>query len=120
MKWFRLAADQGNAGAQFNLGRMYRNGQGVKKDDVEAAKWWQLAAEQDFTMAQLNLGTLYATGQGVPQDNVRAYFWFILAAARGDQVAINNQNRVASQMTQAQIAEAKKLVREWKPKKTTD
>jgi hypothetical protein len=56
----------------------------------------------------------------VPQDNVRAYFWFILAAARGDQVAINNQNRVVRQMTQAQIAEAKKFVREWKPKKTAD
>ena len=36
MKWYRLAADQGNAGAQYNLGAMYANGNGVPEDDVES------------------------------------------------------------------------------------
>ena len=44
MKWYRLAADQGNAKAQSNLGVMYGNGQGVPQDYVQAHLWWSLAA----------------------------------------------------------------------------
>ena len=114
-----MAADAGNAGAQFNLGLMYANGLGVAKDPVEAAKWWRLAADQNYTKAQLNIGTLYATGQGVPENKVHAYLWFSLAAAGDDLTALNFRNRVAQDMTPAQIAEAQKLAREWKPKRQT-
>lgn len=68
--------------------------------------------------AQLNLGTLYAMGQGVPEDKVRAYLWFSLAAAGGDPAAPNYRNRVAQEMTPAEIAEAQKLAREWTPNRT--
>ena len=44
VKWYRLAADQGFAAAQFNLGTMYYNGQGVPKDLVEAYAWWFISA----------------------------------------------------------------------------
>ena len=46
MTWFRQAADQGAADAQYNLGVMYGNGQGVPQDDVEAHKWSNLAASR--------------------------------------------------------------------------
>jgi TPR repeat protein len=45
-RWYRLAAEQGHAGAQFNLGIMFANGRGVGQDDAEAARWYRLAAEQ--------------------------------------------------------------------------
>ena len=45
VKWYRKAAEQGNADAQKALGRMYENGKGVKQDDREAAKWFRKAAE---------------------------------------------------------------------------
>ena len=45
-KWFRLAAEQGNAVAQNNIGLNYVRGKGVVKDYSEAKKWFQLAAEQ--------------------------------------------------------------------------
>jgi uncharacterized protein len=38
VKWFQLAADQGLAIAQNNLGAMYYNGQGVPQDYVQAHK----------------------------------------------------------------------------------
>ena len=44
VKWYRLSAEQGYASAQFNLGLMYHEGQGVPQDDKTAAKWWKLAA----------------------------------------------------------------------------
>ena len=46
MKFYRLAAEQGYADAQYNLGVMYANGHGVSQDYAEAAKWYRLAAEQ--------------------------------------------------------------------------
>ena len=45
-KWYRKAAEQGNAIAQFNLGYLYAVGQGVTQDKAEAAKWYRKAVEQ--------------------------------------------------------------------------
>ncbi|MEW6560686.1 MAG: tetratricopeptide repeat protein, partial [Pseudomonadota bacterium] len=65
--WFRKAADQGDADAQYNLGVMYANGQGVPQDYAQAASWFRKAADQGYAAAQNNLGIMYANGQGVPQ-----------------------------------------------------
>ena len=45
-KWYRKAAEQELAIAQFNLGWIYENGEGVPKDMAEATKWYRKAAEQ--------------------------------------------------------------------------
>ena len=57
-EWTPLA-EQGDAPAQFNLGLMYDNGQGVPQDDKTAVKWYRLAAEQGVAVAQFNLGFMY-------------------------------------------------------------
>ena len=114
---FRKVADQGSAGAQFNLGLMYADGQGVPQDYQEAVKWFRKAAEQGDADAQHNLGALYVKGQGVPQDYILAHMWINLSAAQSNEKAIKNRDIVASKMTPAQIAEAQRLAREWKPKK---
>jgi len=46
VKWFRKAADQGEAGAQYFLALKYDQGQGVRKDAGVAVKWARKAAEQ--------------------------------------------------------------------------
>jgi TPR repeat protein len=66
-KWYRLAAEQGHADAQYNLGLMYANGKGVPEDANEAVKWFRLAAEQGHDDAQYNLRVMYAEGRGVPE-----------------------------------------------------
>jgi uncharacterized protein len=106
--WFQKAAEQGNAAAQSDLGFMYVKGHGVPQDYAAAMTWFQKAAEQGNATAQFNLGNMYFRGRGVPQDYVLAQMWFILAAAVGESSA-------AQYMTPAQIAEAQKLAREWKP-----
>ena len=116
LKWYHLAAERGNDGAQFNVGVLHFAGVAVSENRIEAAKWFRRAADQGHIGAQAYLGLSYATGLGVPKDNIHAYMWLSLAAARGDQDAISNRNRVARQMTPAQIAEAQKLAREWKSK----
>ena len=54
--------------------------------------------------------------KGVPKNFVQAYKWYSLAATNGDKPAAELRDALAKQMTPAQIAEAQKLAREWKPK----
>ena len=74
-------------------------------------------AEQGDADAQYNLGVIYDNGLGVPQDKVRAYMWFNLSAAQGRDGAAAFRDLIAWRMTPAQIAEAQKLIRDWKPTK---
>ena len=117
VKWWRLAADQGNADAQNRLGFIYSRGAGVPQNYAEALKWYRLAADQGDANTQYFFGLMYANGQGVPQDYVRAHMWFNLSAAQGDQNAARDRDDIAKLMTPAQIAEAQKLAREWQPKR---
>ena len=83
----RAKADQGDAVAQVNLGRIYHDGRGVPQDDTAAVRWFQLAADQGDAVAQVNLGRMYRDGRGVPQDDAAAVQWYRLAADQGLAVA---------------------------------
>ncbi|MDG2286187.1 MAG: tetratricopeptide repeat protein, partial [Alphaproteobacteria bacterium] len=86
-KWYRKAAEQGNADAQFNLGVMYYNGDGVTQDYVEAAKWYRKVAEQGDAEAQNKLGFMYRKGEGVTQDYAEAVKWYRKAAEQENVMA---------------------------------
>ena len=77
------AAKQGDVLAQFGLGWMYRNGEGVIKNYREAVKWYRLAAEQGLAKAQSNLALMYDNGYGVPENDREAVKWYKLAAEQG-------------------------------------
>lgn len=115
VKWFHKAANQGHALAQLYLGVMYAGGLGEPQDYAEAVKWYRKAADQGNGTAQNFLGLTYYTGQGVPQDYVQAHKWFNLSEEKISW-AVRMRDQVESMMTPAQIAEAQKLAREWKPK----
>ena len=80
---FEQLAGQGNAAAQFNLGIMYDNGEGVPQNDSKAFEWYRKAAGQGFAAAQRNLGNMYRNGNGVPQNDSKAVEWFREAAEQG-------------------------------------
>ena len=109
---FKLAAAQGLAQAQYNIGFMYGKGRGVVQDYAEALQWFKLAAAQGHAKAQTNIGFMYNNGQGVIQNVVRAHMWYNLSAAGGDADAAKGRDLVAAKMTTQQIAEAQKLARE--------
>jgi TPR repeat protein len=115
-RMLRPLAEQGRAGAQHLLARMYENGQGVPRSNVEAAKWYRLAADRGHAGAQLYLANLYSVGDGVPIDYVQAYMWFSLSEAAGQgEFASHGRRQIADKMTAAQIAEANRRVRAWRP-----
>ena len=117
VKWYRKAAEQDYTSTQLNLGVMYYNGRGVVQDYGEAIKWYRKAALQGKAPAQRNLGVMYEDGKGIVQNYVTAHMWYNLAGAGGDEKAREYRDRIAEKMTPAQIAEAQRLAREWKPKK---
>lgn len=90
VKFFRQAADLGNAGAQHNLGVLYLTGSGVTNDPVEAAQWFLRSAEQGLAEAQFKLASLYAAGLGVTQDAKLAAQWARRAAEQGHSGAEYN------------------------------
>ena len=90
LREWKPLAKLGNADAQYNLGVMYRAGEGVSQDNNIAAKWYTLAAEQGHASAQYNLSTMYDNGQGVPQNYKTAMKWCRLAAEQGYALAQYN------------------------------
>ena len=72
LRLFRLAAEQGEVGAQFSLGAMYDEGSGISKNYREAVRLYGLAADQGQANAQNALGGMYFKGQGVLRDNAEA------------------------------------------------
>ena len=114
-KEWRPLAEQGDREAQFNLGLLYIDGQGVPQDPAEGAAWFQKSADQDFTKAQLNLGALYGSGKGVKRDYVQAYKWLSICAAKGDRRCTAQRDLVVKKLKPAQLNEAQHLASSWKP-----
>ena len=79
-------------------------------DEFEITK---KAAERGDAVAQLNLGVIYDNGEGMPEDDVHAYAWYSIAAAQGNELAKKNKEKIATDMSRDQIAEAQKLSREF-------
>ncbi len=120
LKELRPLAEQGDAKAQTSLGSMYGKGEGVPQDYAEAMKWHRLAAGQGNASAQFTLGFMYNRGRGVTQDYIQAHMWLNLAAGRLPpgllrDTAAGSRDTIAKRMTPAQVAEAQRLAREWKP-----
>ena len=101
LRLFRPLADEGNVAARKALA--------IIND-------YCLDADKGNALAQFSLGFIYEKGLGMPQDYVRAHMWFSLAAAQGTKGAAEWRDRLAARMSPAQITEAQKLAREWKPK----
>ena len=94
VRLWKPLAEQGDARAQFSLGYMYSNGQGVPQDYKEAVRLYRLSAEQGNAYAQNSMGNMYVKGQGVPQDYKQAIKWYRLSADKGFALAQNNLARM--------------------------
>lgn len=83
-KKIKQKAEQGNAKAQFSLGKMYVEGKGVSKDFKKAAYWCKKAAKQGYAKAQFYLGGMYFEGEGVLKDKAKAKYWIQKAYENDD------------------------------------
>lgn len=113
---------KGDTEAQFELGKDYETGRiGLKQDWAQALHWYGEAADQGDGFAEASLAILYHFGKGVPKDPFEAYKLYEraclhLTGADRDSVA-EMRERVGRELSAAQIAEAEKLAKAWKPVK---
>jgi hypothetical protein len=90
LRWFRRAADLGNADAMMGMSWIYGNGRGVPEDDAEAMRWRKMSAEHGNLVAMNSIAGSYEQGEGVPQDYVQAMEWYKEAADRDDTDAMRS------------------------------
>ena len=114
----RTLAEQGNPEAQFALGTMYRDGQGVEKDLEQTLAWWKKAAELGNVDAQFALGNIYSGGYGVARDYVLSYMWFDITATQTDAVwlapiARSNRDALVPHMSDAEVSKATQMSADW-------
>jgi V8-like Glu-specific endopeptidase len=113
ISWYRKAAAQGLQIAQHFLGLAYLNGEGVRPDDAEAARWFARAAAQGFSQAQFMLGLLNVDGRGVAKNVTQGYALLVIAGQAGVRSAARIVPKLS--LTEAQRAQAKEIIEQWKP-----
>ena len=102
------AAEHGDAGAQYLLGFMYAEGQGVPQDYTQAIRWYTKAAEQGHPDAPFMLAALCTDGRGIPPDPGEALRWYLTAARQGqpDAQLIASDMIAGGEGTEADLVEA--------------
>ena len=103
-------AKKGNADAQFYFGKMYRNGQGVSKNEREAINWFRKSAEQGNADAQYELGQMYQSGSGVKTNAREAQKWYEKSAGQGHPEAQNNLKSMSKDQKSAKQQTPKNIV----------
>jgi hypothetical protein len=116
LREWRPLAESGEPAAQFNLGLLHYEGQGVPQNYAEAAKWFQESADRGYAKAQMNLGNMYAIGRGVKRDYLWAHVWLNLCAADGNAKCAAQRDEVARRMKSSKVEEAQRIAARWKKK----
>ena len=121
-KWFRMAAQQGEPDAQFNLGRIYesnadgqyRRQRAAPADDAQALMWFRRSAEQGHVPAQVKLAQLLVNGApGVRRNPVEGSKWLRIALAAGDPTAAGLLRAVSASMKERDRHQGEALASAW-------
>jgi hypothetical protein len=98
LHWYSNAASYRSAHAQFKIGLMLRDGQGLKQDPLEAREWFEKAAAQGYQPAYFETAALYyaapkdpATNLWLEQDLAKSYLWISAALQRTNNALQKNQ-----------------------------
>lgn len=126
LRWLRKAAQAGQEDASRLLAVKLYNGHDVLPDFAEAMRWASRLAEQGDIPAQLMLGSMYANGEGTQRNLIQSYKWYAIAAVgakREDsdadpkpeqvQSAVEQRDKIASLLTDAEETEAQQLASDW-------
>ena len=114
--WYRLAATQQHGDALYRLCVLSDVGRGLPQDFHEALRWCRLAVDLGHGQAMFTLATYYDKARAISRDVVQAHRWYNLASAYGYHEGAKWRDRLALDMTPAQIAEAQLLARNWRPR----
>lgn len=114
VNWLSKMANDGDAGAQGDLGSCFLSGYGVPQDHTKAATWFKMAADQGEPLAQIDLACCYGHGLGVPKDIPQAHAWFQIAADRGFDIAKRDAAALGALMLPSDLETARQIYRQLK------
>ena len=107
---WRPLAEQGDAEAQFQIGWLYANGQGLRQNPTTAADWWERAAHAGHPDADLAIAQAYQNGRGRNQDFKQAVYWMLVAARNGNDEAQAIIRGMAGKGVEPAVAEVARLL----------
>jgi len=116
IRFYRMAASDGNAKAQLNLANMFAKGVGVRKDIKKAISYYRDAALQGQARAMRALAGIYETAEGKSRDVKSAYGWYYLAAKRGSNKAKQKVKTYNRQLKSSEIERLQQAMDEWEEK----
>lgn len=102
----KVAADAGDKEAQYQLGIYYYDGRLIETNYFESVYWLKKASSQAHVDAQLQLARMYVFGKGVPVNKIQAYVIFKIASINGSDLAMDEADSLASQMSLQELDEA--------------
>ncbi|WP_170125451.1 tetratricopeptide repeat protein [Jannaschia seohaensis] len=106
-------ARAGDPAAAYNLGRMYTNGDGVRRSNQKAFEWYGRAVEGGLAQAQFQVGYMYAVGEGVQTDLRKAIIWTGRAARQGHAQARGNLPEMQTYVAASYRSDDQDIVRAW-------
>jgi len=116
---FRPLVERGDPSAQFMIGAMYFYGHGLNRDDGSAAIMFHKAANQGNAEGQLAFGSLLLYGVGLRQDIVKSYMWLKIASESANPAVAEQARALLAHaeklMTNAEIRDAARLARDFRP-----
>jgi uncharacterized protein len=119
-----LAEASDHAYAQYYIGMMYMQGQGVEQDYKNAGVWFRKASEKNIPQAQHKLGDLYFKGRGVPKDFEYAYIWYSVGASHAHKLSVSSIDKAKKKLSEEELKEADKVIvtyiKKYGPKEDVD
>jgi uncharacterized protein len=107
---FLRLSEQGDKSAQYHMGLLYEEGQGVAQQMEKAIQCYRKAAEQGYVDAYFALGEIYLRQPGGQKDRIKAFYWLGLAAKHGHPRGEEEFRRNRKAMTSDQISIAERTV----------
>lgn len=104
-------AKKGDSNAQFALGVMYYQGNGIMADMGQAQKWIRKSAEKNHRQGQYNLGIMLANGQGSSADLVEAYAWLKISADNGYSAASDSVKQLGDELSSGEKKQAAEKIK---------
>ena len=120
LQWYLKGGAVGYVDAQYIIGEMYKNGEGIPQNYKLSFNWLLMAANQGDATSQFEVGTMYRDGTGVKQSAVNAHIWLNLATSHM-KLLFNNEPRdlaeLEAKMSPSEIEAAQVAATNWKPTK---
>jgi TPR repeat protein len=121
VKWYGMAAEQGQLEGIYHLATMNARGQGIEKNEKEGVKLYRKGAELGSADCVLALGRCYLHGIGVEVDSVMAYALFSASLdgieyPQQKEALTAKRDELAKELTEEQLGHAQPIIEEWKSK----